>query len=475
MQTSHARSSVAIAGANGFVGRALIEALGDRFRIIGLTRQAPESPQRKTDRNVEWRSCDLYSMRDVEAALEGADYAVYLVHSMTPSARLTQAKFEDLDMLLADNFARAAETQGLKQIIFLGGIVPRDVAQLSDHLRSRLEVELTLVSRNTPVTAIRAGLIVGPGGSSFAILEKLVRRLPMMVCPLWTESKTQPVALQDVIQAMQFSIGNERMFNRSADIAGPEVMTYREMLRKTARALGKRRWLITLRIMTADLSKLWVSIFSGVSLRLVSPLIDSLRHDMVAHPDPMVDAMQLPQVPFEEAVRDSAERRGFATLFQRRRLALRRYRRTKEVRSVQRLVNPAGKDTRWVAMEYCRWLPRFMRPFLNVTADESGDIAFCVRFPKIRLLQLTLAPDRSAPDRQLFYITGGVLAHKPNRGRLEFRQVMNGQFVIAAIHEFEPALPWYIYNYTQAVVHLWVMRGFGRHLAEYDRRNPRNR
>ena len=162
------KPTVAITGANGFVGRALIEALGDRFHIVGLTRGIPGAAQRKSDDNIEWRSCDLYSMLDAEEGLKGVDYAFYLVHSMMPSARLTPAKFEDLDLLLADNFARAAEKNGVKQIVFLGGITPQ-TSELSAHLRSRLEVELALGSRSTPVTAIRAGLIVGPGGSSFTI------------------------------------------------------------------------------------------------------------------------------------------------------------------------------------------------------------------------------------------------------------------------------------------------------------------
>ena len=135
----------------------------------------------------------MYSMSSTEKALEGADIAVYLVHSMQPSTRLNQGTFEDTDLLLADNFSRAAEKNKLKQIIYLGGILPKDKHQISNHLLSRFEVEKTLGSRATPLTAIRAGIIIGPGGSSFKIVTNLVKNLPVMGCPKWTKSNTEAV------------------------------------------------------------------------------------------------------------------------------------------------------------------------------------------------------------------------------------------------------------------------------------------
>ena len=131
------RPTVAIAGASGFVGAALREVLSERFRVVGLTR----SPNRaaRQDPHVEWRHCDLFSLIDLERALGDADYAVYLVHSMLPSSRLMQGTFADLDLILADNFARAAETAGVGQIVYLSGLLPDDGEPLSKHLRSRYE------------------------------------------------------------------------------------------------------------------------------------------------------------------------------------------------------------------------------------------------------------------------------------------------------------------------------------------------
>src|ERR1700761_2840056 len=168
---SDTRPTLVLAGAAGFIGQALAATLKDHFRVIGLSRKA-----RPTDANVaEYRRCDLFNLREAEAGLAGADYAVYLVHSMLPSARLTQGSFADMDLICADNFARAARIAGARQIVYLGGLIPDDV-KLSPHLRSRLEVERTLGRYGTPLTVLRAGLILGAQGSSFQILLRLVRR-----------------------------------------------------------------------------------------------------------------------------------------------------------------------------------------------------------------------------------------------------------------------------------------------------------
>ena len=167
---------VVIAGASGFVGQALAPALAEDFHVIGLSR----SKRQPGGGFAEYRSCDLFSLKEAEAALEGAEYAVYLVHNMMPTTRLTQGSFADLDVVCADNFARAAAAAGVKQIVFLGGLLPKD-GQLSEHLQSRREVEETLAAHVVPVTTLRAGLILGGSGSSFQVMARLVQRLPVMV------------------------------------------------------------------------------------------------------------------------------------------------------------------------------------------------------------------------------------------------------------------------------------------------------
>ncbi|MFM8682914.1 MAG: NAD-dependent epimerase/dehydratase family protein, partial [Chthoniobacterales bacterium] len=275
META-SRPTVVVAGASGFVGMALLPVLAENFDVVALSRSAnPELPR------VRWTRCDLFSLLQTERALQGADYAVYLVHSMLP-ARLTQARFEDRDFILADPFARSAARAGVKQIVYLGGIIPND-AQLSRHLASRLEVERVLSARGVPVTSLRAGLIVGPRGSSFRIMLRLVRRSPVLLCPHWTKSMTQPVGLRDVVRLLRFCIGRDEMFGRAFDLGGPEVMTYVDLMRRTADTIGRKRLIVAVPFIPTRLSVLATRLVTGAHRELVAPLVESLRHAMVAH------------------------------------------------------------------------------------------------------------------------------------------------------------------------------------------------
>ena len=171
------RKRLALAGATGYIGHNLLNELKKKYDVIALSRNGDDKDD---ESHVEWRSCDLFSLHDTIDGLKGADIAIYLVHSMMPSAKLTQGSFEDMDLILADNYARAAKENGIQQIVYLSGIIPEETEDLSRHLKSRLEVERVLGAYGTPVTTIRAALIVGPKGSSFPILSKLVKRLPVM-------------------------------------------------------------------------------------------------------------------------------------------------------------------------------------------------------------------------------------------------------------------------------------------------------
>ena len=173
------KKTIAIAGATGFIGKWLIDRYKNEFNITALSRNKVLNNNQGP---VKWKQVDLYSISSTTEVLSEVDVAIYLVHSMMPSTRLNQGSFEDTDILLADNFSRAAEKCKLKQIIYVGGILPKDEQTISKHLQSRYEVEKTLGSRTTPLTSIRAGIIIGPNGSSFRIVQKLVKNLPVMAC-----------------------------------------------------------------------------------------------------------------------------------------------------------------------------------------------------------------------------------------------------------------------------------------------------
>jgi nucleoside-diphosphate-sugar epimerase len=451
------RPLVLVGGGSGFVGTALASALSGRFRVAGLSR----SPRKAEPPFDEWRCADLFNLREAKAALAGAKYAFYLVHSMLPSARLTQGSFEDLDLICADNFARAAVQAGVEQIVYLGGLIPSAAGALSPHLASRLEVEQTLGRYGVPLTTLRAGMVIGGGGSSFEILVRLVRRLPAMVCPRWTLTRMQPVAVDDVVRLLSFAVARPECYGQTFDVGASEAMSYRELMSLCADLLGLHRTLLPIRLFTPWLSKLWVQLVTGAPGELVGPLVESLRHEMVARDLRLAAMAGMTPTSVREALR-RALGAGPASL------AAPRQKHTALVRSVQRMRLPEGRDARWAAVEYARWLPRAFRSLLRVETDAQGTCRFFV--PLVRAPLLVLTPDeKPAPDRQLFFVTSGLLARAGERGRFELRQVLDGRTLLTAIHDYAPRLPWVLYRWTQARVHAWVMGAFRRHLAQVAR------
>lgn len=411
--------------------------------------------QNADDSPAEWRKVNLYSLSSTAAALEGADYALYLVHSMEPSSRLNQGSFEDTDLLLADNFARAAAQQNLRHIVFIGGILPKDSSQFSTHLRSRFETEQTLGSGAVPLTTIRASIIIGAGGSSFDIVRKLTERLPIMACPKWCESPSQPIGIRNMLEIIDRTLGNEALYDRPVEVGAPKIHTYMDLLKITSRQMGKKRLIFSIPFFTLGFSKLWVAKFSDSSTTFVSPLIESLKHQMTVNGEnnPFPD---LDYTPIEDAI-DGALNDEVPPLPKRR------YPKSAKntVRSVQRLPNPAGKSAYWVANTYPEWLSKKFTFFLKAKKQGSRVRFFLFGFV---LLELSFVEERSDNNRQLFFITGGLLARRLDYGWLEFRSVLDNRFVIAAIHEFVPRLPWYLYRLSQAVIHLLIMNWFGSFL-----------
>lgn len=457
------KPTVAIAGAGGYVGRWFIDRFKDRYHIVALSRSDVAVP---VDSEVEWRKVEMFSITSTSEALQGVDFALYLIHSMGATTRLNQGSFEDTDLLLADNFVRAAEINQLKQIIYLGGIIPEGKKEedLSAHLRSRLEVEKTLGSRSVPMTAVRAGIIVGPGGSSFSMIQKLVQKLPIMVCPSWTGSKTQAISLQNTLDILQCCLGNPKAFGKIYEIGSPEVLTYKSMLQQTADVLGKKRFIFSVPFLSVGFSKLWVGYFGESPAKLVAPLIESLKHDMLVAAKYRFDLKEIAYYSYSESVRHAL---AFENAIPRLPKFKKNERIQNTVRSIQRLPNTRHQSALWIANRYKVWLPTFFRFLIRAEENSRGDLGFFLAYGKKPMLQLTWIPDRSDIKRQLFYISGGWLVKRFDYGWLEFREVLGGKCVISAIHEFVPRLPWFVYILTQAKIHLWVMRSFRKYLEQY--------
>lgn len=459
---SPSQPTLAIAGATGFVGRAVAAELAKSFRVVGLSRTPPSAASGPIS---EWRAADLFDEETTVKALQGVDFAVYLVHSMMPSARLTQARFEDLDLLCADNFGRAAAAAGVQQIVYLGGLVPES-GKLSAHLASREEVERALGRYGVPVTVLRAGLVIGGGGSSFEMLLRLVGRLPVMICPSWTENRMQPIAARDVVQLLAFATGRRECFGEVYDVASPEVMSYRELMQLLASELGLHRTMVPVRFFSPGLSTLWVSLVTQTAPELVGPLVQSLKHEMLARDHRLMELA---------GVKPMAVRAAFAEALRQGPSRVRTPARSgpkapSRVRSVQRMALPEGRDAAWAAAEYMGWLPRALRGLFRVDTDASGTCFFRLRGLQRPLL--ILAPRQAAlpcTDQRVFDIRAGLLVAAPYAGRFELRQVLDASTLMTAIHDFTPRLPWLLYRMTQALVHGWVMAAFRRHLARMGR------
>ncbi|GAB2501126.1 NAD-dependent epimerase/dehydratase family protein [Algoriphagus taiwanensis] len=458
--TTSSPLTVAIAGAGGYIGSWFIENFKSKYKIIGLSRRKVKSNPYP---EVEWRQVELYSISSTVEALKGVDVAIYLVHSMNASTRLNQGSFEDTDLLLADNFSRAAELNGISQIIYLGGLIPDEPEEkLSRHLKSRLEVEKTLGSRKSKVTALRASIIVGPGGSSFDMIKNLVRKLPVLMCPQWTESLTQPISLRDTLDIIDTCIGNPSVYDKVIEIGSDEVMSYRSMLEKTAESMGKKRLVFSIPVFSLGLSKFWVGLFGESPPQLVSPLVESLRHTLVISDRLSFKEKKIDYLTYEESVKIALTTEASPKLpdFYKKKGV------KNTVRSIQRIPNKSRNSALWVANRYYLWLPKFFRFLINGKVSNQGEIGFHLLWGKKPMLQLTLIPDRSDEQRQLFYITGGWLVKRFDYGWMEFREVLDSRYIVSAIHEFVPRLPWIIYINTQAKLHLWVMNSFKRYLEK---------
>jgi uncharacterized protein YbjT (DUF2867 family) len=450
--------TVAISGARGFVGARLARELSSQgVRVVALSRGSHTA---RPGERVEWRACDLFSYEDALAALEGVDVAFYLVHAMSPAGRLTRGRFDDIDLICADHFARAAKARGVHQIIYLGGLVPESRA-LSRHLESRREIEHVLAAEGVPVTVLRAGMIVGAQGSSFQMLFRLVRRLRVMLCPRWMRIRTQPIDIEDVVRLLAFCLSRPEALGRVFDIGGPDVMTYEDMVRATSLALGLRTRMLPFAYFTTRLSCLWVSLVTGAPRALVRPLVDSLNHETVARERHLQELAGISGRSFAESVQGA-----LSTHAEKPRAFLgAKHEIPRVARSVERHPLPLGWDAERVAREYMTWLVHFL-PFLRAERHDENRVSIHLGPLPWPLLVFAYEPRASSSERAVFRVISGALAHPiAGNGRLEFVRVPGKPEVLSVVHDFRPRLPWWLYKLTQLQIHALVMWAFGRHLA----------
>ncbi len=286
-------SSVLVTGASGFIGSHLVPVLVDEGHQVRAMTRHPDD-YRGPGEAVYGDVADADSLR---AALQGTDAAYYLVHS------LASDDFEQRDAEAATAFGHAAADAGLDQIVYLGGLGDVDDS-LSAHLQSRRDVEQLLGMGGVPVTVLRAAVVIGHGGISWEITRQLVDHLPAMVTPKWVGTRTQPIAIDDVVRYLAGVLGNRQAIGRVFEVGGPEVLSYADMMRRAARIQNHRTPpILPVPLLTPRLSSLWLALITDVDQPTARNLIDSMNNEVVVRDDSIRRLLPGELTGYDEAVR----------------------------------------------------------------------------------------------------------------------------------------------------------------------------
>jgi len=283
---------VVVAGASGFVGRRLCPALIEAGHDVRAMTRRPESYAGGGAAIYG----DVHDPKTLPEALAGCQAAYYLVHS------LDSPDFERKDADAAWAFAEAAAAAGLQRIVYLGGLGDDD-DDLSAHLRSRRGVEQLLGSAGVPVTTLRAGIIVGHGGISWELTRQLVEHLPAMITPRWVRTRTQPIAIDDVVRYLVGVLELPEAADRAFDIGGPEVLEYLTMMRRVAQIQGRKFLVMPVPLLTPQLSSLWLALVTDVDTQTARALVDSMTNEVVVRDDSIRALVPFDPMGYDEAVR----------------------------------------------------------------------------------------------------------------------------------------------------------------------------
>ena len=294
---------VLLTGATGFIGGRLLHALDKKgYRVRCLVRIGEQfKPTLPLEQETEIVYADLLQPETLEAALKGIDAAYYLVHSMGGRSPQETREFAQRDRRAATNFVTAADSAGLKRIIYMGGLGETG-DDLSEHLSSRQEVGAILQSGKVRTTMLRAAVVIGAGGASFEIIRYLVERLPVMLTPQWVRTRCQPIAIENVIEYLVGCLEHPETAGQSYDICGPDILTYGEMMQTYARVRGLKRTLISIPGFSPHLSSYWVDLITPVPSGIVVPLIEGLKNEVVCRDNRIRDIVPIDLTSMEEAI-----------------------------------------------------------------------------------------------------------------------------------------------------------------------------
>ena len=289
---------ILLTGASGYIGKRLVRRLVERnYEVICCVRDLerislPESIIKK----VDFVEVDFLKPLDVETLPKDIDGAFYLIHSMSQSIK----NFTDLEAQAALNFRDYMNMTQVKHVVYLSGIVNSD--DLSKHLESRKNVEEILAEGNYNYTVLRAGIIVGSGSASFEIIRDLVEKMPIMLAPKWAVTKSQPIAIRNVMEFLSLTIFDKRCYNNRYDIGGPDILTYKDMLLQYAEIREMKRKIIPIPFMTERLSTFWLYFVTAVSYKLAANLVDSMKVEVIGKENNLAQQFGIELIPYKRAI-----------------------------------------------------------------------------------------------------------------------------------------------------------------------------
>jgi uncharacterized protein YbjT (DUF2867 family) len=290
---------IAVIGATGYIGGLLSRHLAEGGAEVAVLARSPERAEDLKQAGCEIREADALKPETLAPALEGAEVAYYLVHSM---GRGGDDDFATRDEEGARNFAAAAAQAGVKRIVYLGGL-----GSGSPHLDSRHKTAETLIGGEVPVAYFRAAAVIGAGSESFRTVYYLVRRLPAMITPKWTTIRTQPIAAKDIVADLAAAADLGLQVDRELQVGGPDITTYGGMIDELAAALGRRAPIrVTVPVLSPHLSSLWVGLVTPVDTGVARPLIEGLSHEtVVSDPSGMEALPARERIPLDQALREA--------------------------------------------------------------------------------------------------------------------------------------------------------------------------
>ena len=286
---------VLLTGATGYIGGRLLRRFEDGGRAVRCLLRQP-GRLHTTAPTTEIAHGDCLDEASLDRALVGVQCAYYLVHSMGRGS-----KFADVDRRAAETFARAAQRAGVRRIIYLGGLTD-EASSLSAHLKSRVETGEILRASRVPVIEFRASVVIGAGSLSFEMIQALVERLPVMICPRWVDTLTQPIAIDDVLAYLEAALDAPGHMEGIFEIGGPEVVSYGGMMRRFASLRGLYRLLLPVPVLTPHLSGLWLALVTPAQARVGRALVEGLKNSTVVRSTAARETFRIAPMPFNAAV-----------------------------------------------------------------------------------------------------------------------------------------------------------------------------